>query len=139
MLMVSQGCATTFNPPVAVAVSGGLLYQHCINNNGRQEKGWGEVLLEGLLSSRHQEGEEWKAGQQLREERQEVALLFACGGLLPSWSWSGLQCVSTAFAASNLGSRCPLFCWFSLFVDLTRTSQWLLAAFREHPRCRLLC
>ena len=71
MLMVSQGCATTFNPPVAVAVSGGLLYQHCISNNGQAKEGRREEMLEGLHSQGHQAREK-RAGQQLREERQEV-------------------------------------------------------------------
>ena len=70
--MTMKARTASFIPPAAVAVSGGLLYQHCINNNGQAKEGRREKMLEGLHSQGHQAREKRKS-QQLREERQEVS------------------------------------------------------------------
>jgi len=60
-------------------VVGGLLYQHCINNNGQTKEGRREEVLEGLYGAWNKSWKKWPQGQQLREERQEVALGYGHG------------------------------------------------------------
>ena len=45
-----------FNPPAAVAVSGGLLYQHCINNMAAKKKVGGKSCWKGYSAQGTKKG-----------------------------------------------------------------------------------